>query len=100
MQTQTFSPEQVVLQAKGNLVSNMDGEKVMMSINNGKYYNLGQVGGRIWEIIESPVSVEQITSVLLSEYDIDREACSEQVVNFLQLLHKEGLIQTESREEG
>jgi hypothetical protein len=100
MQTQAISPDQVVSQAKGNLVSNMDGEKVMMSINNGKYYNLGQVGGRIWEIIETPVSVDQITSTLLSEYDIDREACFSQVTAFLQLLLKEGLIQTESREEG
>ena len=28
----------------------MDGEKVMLSINNGKYYNLGEIGGDIWEL--------------------------------------------------
>jgi len=32
---------------EGNIVSNMDGEKVMLSIKNGKYYNLGEIGGFI-----------------------------------------------------
>ena len=34
---------------KGNIVSDMGGEKVMLSIENGKYYNLGEMGGEIWE---------------------------------------------------
>ena len=30
----------------------MGGEKVMLSINNGKYYNLVKLVGSIWELIE------------------------------------------------
>ena len=37
----------VIVQSEGFLVSDMDGEKVMLSIDNGKYYNLGEIGGRI-----------------------------------------------------
>ena len=29
----------------------MGGEKVMLSVKNGKYYNLGEIGGEIWELI-------------------------------------------------
>lgn len=32
----------VIVQVEGNIVSDMDGEKVMLSIKNGKYYNLGE----------------------------------------------------------
>lgn len=53
----------VVNQVEGNIVSDMDGEKVILCIQNGKYYNLGQVGGDIWSLIqEQPVSIQQIVT--------------------------------------
>ncbi|MBP1990383.1 lasso peptide biosynthesis PqqD family chaperone [Paenibacillus eucommiae] len=83
------------VQGKGNIVSNMGGEKVMLSIDNGKYYNLGEVGGRIWDMIALPVSASQIVTALMSEYHVGQEECEQQVLSFLELLMKEGLIQSE-----
>ena len=39
IKNQNISLENMIVQSKGNIVSDMDGEKVMLSINNGKYYN-------------------------------------------------------------
>ena len=39
----TALPVEKFVQKEGNVVSDMDGEKVMLSIHNGKYYNLGEV---------------------------------------------------------
>ena len=47
---QTISLNSTVMQSEGNIVSDMDGEKVMMSVSNNKYYNLGVMGGEIWEM--------------------------------------------------
>ncbi|NEW07135.1 lasso peptide biosynthesis PqqD family chaperone [Paenibacillus sp. SYP-B3998] len=93
MSIQPITREHIVVQNEGNLVSNMDGEKVMLSIASGKYYNLGVTGGRIWELIELPKSVEEIVATLESEFDIEASLCEEQVRSFLELLSKEGLIQ-------
>ncbi|MFJ8265550.1 lasso peptide biosynthesis PqqD family chaperone [Peribacillus asahii] len=82
----------VISQVEGNIVSDMDGEKVMLSIQNGKYYNLGQVGGDIWSLIKDPISVQQIVSSLQSIYDISQKECEEQVISFLEKLQDEGLI--------
>ena len=49
---QNISLNDEVSQREGNIVSDMGGEKVMLSINNGKYYNLGEMGGEIWECNE------------------------------------------------
>ena len=49
MNINEISLESVVSQVDGQIVSDMGGEKVMLSIHNGKYYNLGGLGGRIWE---------------------------------------------------
>ena len=92
MNSQQIALNDVFVQNQGNLVSDMGGEKVMMSINTGKYYNLGAIGGRIWELIETPASVENLIESLTSEYDIDAAICEEQVVLFLQQLSKENLI--------
>ncbi|PFP95330.1 PqqD family protein [Bacillus cereus] len=83
---------QCVAQVKGNVVSDMDGEKVMLSIKNGKYYNLGRMGGVIWELIEKPISVTQLVTTLISEYEVEQSQCEGQVVSFLEMLLEEGLV--------
>ena len=46
IKTKKISCNHLVVQSPGNIVSDMDGEKVMLSVHNGKYYNLGEIGGR------------------------------------------------------
>lgn len=83
----------IVVQGKGNIVSDMDGEKVMLSIQKGKYYNLGEMGGRIWDLMERPISVTQLVSLLITEYEVEQAECEKQVVCFCKQLLEEDLIQ-------
>ncbi|MFY0758473.1 lasso peptide biosynthesis PqqD family chaperone [Metabacillus dongyingensis] len=85
----------IVSQGEGNIVSDMSGEKVMLSISNGKYYNLGEIGGVIWDLIESPITFNQLIESLLSQYQVEREECQKQVLTFLESLNKEKLIKLE-----
>ncbi len=85
--------EDTVVQEKGNIVSDMDKEKVMLSIHNGKYYNLGEVGGLIWGLIEQPTTVTALVSNLMVEYQVEQSVCEGQVITFLEQLLAEGLIQ-------
>ncbi|MDF2660700.1 MAG: metallophosphoesterase [Paenibacillus sp.] len=94
MSVQPLELDQVVMQSDGFLASNMNDEKVMMSVESGKYYNLGSIGGRIWELIESPTSVRQVVTSLREEYEIDQDACERQVLSFLQTMLTEKLIRT------
>lgn len=81
-----------VFQSDGNIVSDMDGEKVMMSIQHGKYYNLGEIGGTIWDLIKSPVTVRHIVEKLRSEYEVEEDECKQHVISFLTQLQNENLI--------
>jgi acetylornithine/succinyldiaminopimelate/putrescine aminotransferase len=92
-ENQTVSLKLVVSQGAGNIVSDMDGEKVMLSIKNGKYYNLGELGGEVWELMKDPISVQELVTTLHSLYDVDRSKCEEQVTEFLNQLMQEDLIQ-------
>jgi hypothetical protein len=81
-----------VVQLEGNIVSDMGGEKVMMNIQKGKYYNLGTTGGTIWELIKTPIEVSGVIKELMSTFEVDEMECKEQVISFLEMLNNEGLI--------
>ena len=92
IKNQNISKNSFISQKQGNIVSDMDGEKVMLSIQNGKYYNLGELGGEIWELMKEPISIQELVTTLQSQYDVDQTECEEQVTAFLNQLIEEGLI--------
>lgn len=96
IETSNLSLEQSVAQVKGHIASDMGGEKVLLSVQKGKYYNLGEIGGRIWELAGKPIMVTQLIEALIAEYDVEPAECKEQVFSFLEHLLKEGLIETGS----
>ncbi|PER28653.1 PqqD family protein [Bacillus cereus] len=91
--SRNISLEHNVVQSEGNIVSDMDGEKVMFNVQKGNYYNLGEIGGEIWELIEKPIKINQLVTMLVSNYEIERKDCEEQVLSFLECLFQEDLIQ-------
>lgn len=47
MYTERISLKCQIVQSEENIVSDMDGEKVMLNVRKGKYYNLGETGGNL-----------------------------------------------------
>lgn len=92
IKNQSITLTRIVVQGKGNIVSDMGGEKVMLSVGNGKYYNLGVIGGRIWDLMEVATTVARLVKELITEYDVGQIECEYQVISFLQGLLDEGLI--------
>jgi hypothetical protein len=88
-----ISLKDIVVQGEGNIVSDMGEEKVMLSVKNGKYYNFGEVGGEIWDLIKSPTSITKLVDALTASYEVDESACQQQVLSFLEHLLNEGLIE-------
>ncbi|UVI31515.1 lasso peptide biosynthesis PqqD family chaperone [Paenibacillus spongiae] len=84
--------DDVIVQQPGHIVSDMDGETVMLSVEIGKYYNLGDVGGSIWSGIQSPITVHQLVADLMTKYAVEQAECEEQVIAFLEQLLEEGLV--------
>lgn len=95
IKNQSTTKSHLISQGQGNIVSNMDGEIVMLSIHNGKYYNLGELGGEIWELMNNPISIQELVTALQSRYDVGLTECEEQVATFLGHLSEEGLIRIE-----
>lgn len=75
----------------------MGGQTVMMSIERGKYFALEASGQRIWEMMAEPVQVSDIVDRLTAEYDVPRERCEAEVLQFLGDLKQNGLLREAER---
>mgnify|MGYP006281803067 FL=1 len=89
---QNITDETIVKRNPEMLASEIDGEKVMMSMDKGEYFGLNTVGSRIWELIEEEIEVNDLIGKMLEEFDVESSACKEDVIGFLNELNEKGLI--------
>ncbi len=83
-----------IAQRNHNIVeASIDGETVMMSIENGQYYGLDSIASRIWALLEKPEKVEDICLQLLESYDVSKEQCETEVLQFLDTLKDNNIIE-------
>lgn len=85
----------VVVAADHQTSTEVDGESVILDLEEGVYYGLNPVGARIWSEIQEPAAVEEITAAILAEYDVNAEECREDVISLLQDLKENDLIEVQ-----
>ena len=67
-------------------VTDLSGEKVMIDFETGKYLLIKGVGNYIWDMIQSDITVGDIISKLMEEYDVSEAECESSVMDFLNKL--------------
>jgi len=82
----------VVVRSDSIVAAEIDGEAVMLSIENGKYYGLDPVGTAIWDLVTEPRSITQICDTLLERYDVDAATCQKEVTDLLEALVEGGSV--------
>lgn len=90
-----ISTSHVVKQNENIIASDIDDEKVMMSIEKGYYYGLDSVGSRVWDLIDKSMKVSDLVDELMMKYDVERETCEEDVMAFLGELLEAGIVRVE-----
>ncbi|MBI9055316.1 MAG: lasso peptide biosynthesis PqqD family chaperone [Bacteroidales bacterium] len=74
------------------LTSDIDGEKVMMSVKHGEYYGLGQTGSFIWDNISDPINIGYLVELILEKFKVEKEQCLKDILPFLNDLVEKGLV--------
>ena len=67
-------------------VTDLSDEKVMIDFETGKYFLIKGVGNDIWDMIQSDITVGDIISKLMEEYDVSEAECESSVMDFLNKL--------------
>lgn len=83
--------------AENQVSSDLDGESVVLDLDQGIYYGMNELGSRVWQIIQNPVSVQEIIVTVQDEYEVDRERCKQDILSFLNQLDEQNLITISGR---
>ena len=89
----------VITAASDQVSSDLDGEAVILHLEEGVYYGLNEVGARIWQLIQAPKSLEEVYSALLEEYEVKPERCRQDLLAVLQDLDEHDLLEVRQPEE-
>ena len=76
----------------------LDGEVVILNMKDDVYYGLDEVGGRIWSLIQDPITFDEIVQHLLEEYDVEYQECVNDVRELLEEMLTKGLIEVQNGE--
>ena len=79
--------------SRGQVSTDLDGEAVILNLEQGVYYGLNPVGARVWSLIQEPRTFDQLIEVLLAEYEVDLQVCRQEVLGLLAELASHGLIE-------
>ena len=87
-----MSNNQKYIQNPELVATELDGSLMMMSVEEGKYFELNPVSKRIWELFEKENSFTGVVNTLLEEYEVSREDCETQVEEHIVVLLKKKLL--------
>lgn len=90
-----WSLERKVVADKRLLSSEVRGEAVILNVQSGTYYGLDEVGTRIWQLVQQPISLGDVLTTLLSEYDVEAHRCERDLCRYIDDLADKGLISCE-----
>lgn len=91
--TRGLSGSSVLVVAKDQVSSDLEGEAVILNLASGVYYGLEEAGARIWRFIHEQRTIDEIRAIILDEYEVEPARCEQDLFAFLERLLDEGLIE-------
>jgi hypothetical protein len=67
-------------------------ETVVLGADLENYFGLNSVASRVWQLVETPMTVDAICSVLMDEFEVDRATCEAEVLDLVNRLAYESLV--------
>lgn len=93
-----FDMDSVVVAARGQTWSRLSGETVILSFRDDKYYRLNGVAARIWELIQTAVTVREIAAAIGRTYEVEPKRLEVDLFEHLRQLADLNLIEIHVRE--
>jgi len=87
-----ITPDTMLQRKPGMLFNEIDGEVVMLSIENSEYYGMDKVGSRIWRLLEKPTTFKILVNKLMDEYMVSREQCMIDTLGFINKMAEKKIL--------
>jgi hypothetical protein len=80
------------------LMSDVEGESVILNVNTERYFGLDEVGTRMLSVLTESNSVQTAYEALLEEYEVENETLRRDLADLIDRLLGQGLLEV-AREE-
>ena len=85
-------PESRVVATDRQVACEIGAEAVILHLDDGIYYGLNEVGARVWQLVQEPLTVREIVDVIVGEYEVDRAQCLSDVQALVEGLVEHHLV--------
>src|SRR5262245_43077804 len=76
---QTLTLDTTVAQGESQVSTKIGETTMIMNAVSGRYFDLDDIGSRIWTLIETPTTIAAVCDRLVEEYDVERSTCEAEV---------------------
>lgn len=85
-------PQIAFAQAKDVLSTQVEETTVLMSMETGRFMELNETAGAVWELTDGAAKVSHIVHTLSHRFDVSPETCKADVVELYTELESEGFV--------
>ena len=71
----------------------LDGEAVLLNLQNEMYYGLDEVGTRMWQLLTTSDSVQAAMDTMLEEFDVSPQTLEQDLADLITELKFHGLLE-------
>jgi hypothetical protein len=81
-----------VVATERQLSTTLGDEAIILGLDDSMYYGLTGAGARIWELLQTPRTIDDILTTITAEFDVDRQRANADLDALLADLQARGLI--------
>lgn len=74
------------------LFQEIEGEGVLLNLNNEQYFGLNEIGTRIWHLLTENGETDKTIKNLLKEYNVDESKLKIDLNDLINKLNEQGLV--------
>lgn len=74
------------------IAADMDGDIVMMRIEQEDYYGISGAGSYIWELLDEPIKLSDVVIKVCEEFEIDEPTCQVDTIEFIESMVQMDLV--------
>lgn len=82
----------LITRGSGLIEAEIDGEMVALHVDRGTCYGFNQTAYQVWQLIESPTTLDKVCATLAQRFAVDPATCEIDVRAVLDDLAKDQLI--------
>jgi len=84
--------DRIVAASEDQVSGKLTGERVVLSMKDGTYYGLSDVGALVWDLVQEPISTGDLVDRIVESYKVDRVTCERDVLELLSEMAAKSLI--------